>query len=73
MCEPETLWSLLTDRNHWIMEIIIMMLFDGIGGLIVWPFFRKWLLHHEGDDRKILRLEQQVKELQDQMKVRNGQ
>jgi hypothetical protein len=40
-CEPETLLSLLSDGNHWIFEIMLMIIFDGIVGPIVWFLIHK--------------------------------
>ena len=63
MPEHETLLDLLKDPNHWALEIIIMIVFDGLIGFILYPLFRKKVLHHRTDDQKIEELEQQVAEL----------
>jgi hypothetical protein len=67
--EHETLWSLLKDPNHWIFEIVLMILFDGLIGMLVWPWLRGKLLHHQSDDKKIERLEQQVRALQEKLGI----
>ena len=68
--EPhESLWSLLTDVNHWIFELILMAIFDGIIGLVVWPRIRQFGLHHKTDDQRIDELEQQVQALKDKLAV----
>lgn len=37
----ETYWQLMTDPAHWLMELTIMALFDGligyVGFKIIWP------------------------------------
>jgi hypothetical protein len=63
MCEPETFLTLLKDPNHWLFELLLIFIFDGVIGLILWPLLKSKALHHESDDQKILRLEKQVKEM----------
>jgi membrane glycosyltransferase len=69
MCEQETFLSLMKNAAHWEFELFLMFLFDIVLGLIVWPFIssiiRKKALHHESDDDKIARLEEQVRMMKD--------
>lgn len=37
--EHETFWTLLHDPAHWQFEIFIIVIFDVIIGLILWPIF----------------------------------
>jgi hypothetical protein len=37
-CEQETFWTLLMSGPHWIFELMLMVVFDGLIGLIIWPF-----------------------------------
>lgn len=36
----ETFWTLLRDPAHWLFEIFLMVLFDGLVGLLIW---KRWL------------------------------
>lgn len=63
MEHQETLWTLLTDPNHWALELIIMAIFDGLIGLCLWPWVKRSLLHHKSDDQKIDDLEKKVRRL----------
>ncbi len=69
MEHAETFWTLLRDPAHWCFELFLMGLFDGVIGLLVWPWFSRALLHHQSDDRKIDALEQQVKELRKRLGI----
>lgn len=60
----ETFWTLLQDPAHWAFEIFLMILFDGLLGLLIWPAFRKWVLHHNSDDEKIANLEFRLAKLE---------
>jgi hypothetical protein len=51
-CSQETFWTLLHDRAHWEFEIFLMLLFDGIIGVILWPFAKKHIEHHLARDRQ---------------------
>jgi hypothetical protein len=68
MCEQETFWSLLHSPGHWIFEIFLMLLFDGVIGIFLIPTFRKKILHHKSDDNRIEELEKRVKELQNKVR-----
>ena len=48
--EHETFWTLLGDAGHWEFEIFLMVLFDGVLGLLVWPFVKKHWAHHKAHD-----------------------
>ena len=66
--EHETFWDLLKDAAHWEFELFLMFLFDGVVGLVVLPFarrfFMRWTAHHKTDDDKLATLEHQIKALQ---------
>lgn len=66
--EHETLWTLLKDPAHIELELLLIFIFDGVIGLVLWPLIKKhlgrWQTHHRGDDAAIEELQQQVKELQ---------
>lgn len=62
--ETETFWTLLHNVAHWEFEIFLMLLFDVVIGLIIWPKFSKWVLHHKSDDQKLEELQLQCKKLQ---------
>ena len=49
-CETEvveTFWTLARDPAHWLFEIMLMVIFDGLVGALLWPFIKKHLRHHE--------------------------
>ena len=48
----ETFWTLLRDAAHWEFELFLMLLFDGVIGLLLWPFIRKHWKHHVRRDHK---------------------
>jgi hypothetical protein len=65
--EHETFWTLMRSTAHWEFELFIQVVGDGLIGLVLWPFFRKKVLHHQSDDQKIEALEQKVKSIQDKL------
>jgi hypothetical protein len=52
----ETFWMLFRDPSHWEFELLVgfleMLVFDGLVGLMLWPFIRKHWHHHLERDRK---------------------
>jgi len=52
MTGAETYLDLLTDLPHWLMELTVMAIFDGLIGAIVWPRVKRHIhrdvLHAEG-------------------------
>jgi hypothetical protein len=44
--EHETLWGLLTDPKHWALELVIMVVFDGLVGMMMWPIAKRWWGKH---------------------------
>ena len=63
--EHETFWTLLKDPAHWQFELFLILLFDVLIGLLLWPWFRKFVLHHKEDDAKLHDLEQRVNRLEE--------
>ena len=53
MVEHETFWSLLCDPAHWCFELFLIAVFDGVIGLLLWPWVWRRLRHHESDDEKL--------------------
>lgn len=45
-CPPETFWFLLHDTAHWEFELFLMLLFDGLVGICIWPFVKKGVQHY---------------------------
>lgn len=41
----ESFWQLLKDPAHWAFEILLIVIFDGIIGLIIWPKIKEILEH----------------------------
>ncbi len=60
MEEHETFWDLFNSIAHWQFEIFLIVLFDGIIGLLIWPKIKKWFTHHEEDDAKIASSEKRL-------------
>ena len=54
--ETETFRTLLHDKAHWEFELFVgfleMLVFDGLVGMLAWPFIRKHWQHHLDRDRK---------------------
>ena len=61
--EQETFWALLKDPAHWEFELFLIVLFDIVIGVLIWPWIKKFLTHHQSDDERIAELERKVKEL----------
>jgi len=61
----ETFFSLLKDPAHWEFEILLIIIFDVIIGLVIWPFIQKALVHHKSDHERLEDLEREVKELKE--------
>ncbi len=59
----ETFWELLTDPAHWYFEFLLIIIFDVIVGLLIWPFVNKALLHHKSDHERLEDLEREVLQL----------
>lgn len=65
--QQETFFTLLQDPAHWMFEIFLMLIFDVLIGLIIWPLLWRKILHHQSDDQKIEALEKKVKALEDKL------
>jgi len=59
--EHETFWTLLKDPAHWMFEIFLIALFDGLLGLIIWPRLKKFMHHYKQDDKMIHDWEEKMK------------
>lgn len=47
MILAETYMELMTDPAHWFFEITLIVIFDVLLGMILWPFAKKWLKAHD--------------------------
>lgn len=63
--EHETFWDLFYSAAHWQFEILLIIIFDGIIGLLIWPKIKQWFTHHKEDDEKLEMLEKRVKMLEE--------
>jgi len=61
----ETFLDLLKDPAHWYFELLLIVIFDVIIGLLIWPFIQKALIHHKSDHERLEDLEREVKILKD--------
>jgi len=61
--ENETFSTLLSDKAHWEFELFLIFLFDVLIGLLIWPWIKKFIIHHKSDDERIAELERRVDEL----------
>lgn len=59
----ETFLELVKDPAHWEFEILLIVIFDVLIGLIIWPFIRKALVHHKSDHERLEDLEREVEAL----------
>jgi hypothetical protein len=50
--QAETLMSLFKSVAHWEFELLLMVLFDGLIGAVMWPFVKKHLQHHLARDKR---------------------
>lgn len=63
----ETFWELLTDPAHWYFEFLLIVIFDVIIGLLIWPFIQKALIHHKSDHERLEDLEKEVEKLRNNL------
>ncbi|MDO8424001.1 MAG: hypothetical protein Q7S54_00125 [bacterium] len=61
--EEETFLTLVQDKAHWQFELFLIALFDGVIGLVLWPWIKKFIIHHKSDDERIVELEKKVEKL----------
>ncbi len=61
--QMETFLELVRDPAHWEFEILLIIIFDVIVGLIIWPFIQKALVHHKSDHERLEDLEREVEKL----------
>ena len=61
--ETETFWTLFTDLAHWEFELFLILPFDVLVGLLLWPWINKFILHHKSDDERIAELERKMEEV----------
>jgi hypothetical protein len=59
----ETFWTLLSDPAHWCFELFLILLFDVVLGLFIWPLIKRGLNHHTADDKKLLELQKEMAEI----------
>jgi hypothetical protein len=65
--EHETFFTLIRDPAHWELELFLLLIFDGIIGLLLWPLIKRAFVHHESDDKKIEKLELEVKKIKERI------
>lgn len=56
---------LVKDPAHWYFELMLIIIFDVIIGLLIWPFIQKALIHHKSDHERLEDLEREVKHLKE--------
>lgn len=66
--EHETFFTLLTDKAHWQFELFLIILFDVVIGFLLWPWIKKFIMHHKSDDERIAELERKVEKLSSPIK-----
>lgn len=75
MTTHETFWTLFFDPAHWMFELFLMGLFDGVLGVLLVPYLKRrlkrWSKHHQSDDQQIEQLQRQVKQLQAHLGINN--
>ncbi len=64
----ETFFDLLKDPAHWEFEVFLMVVFDVVIGIFIWPFIQKALTHHKSDHERLEDLENEVKVLKEKNK-----
>lgn len=62
--EHETFWTLLTDAAHWQFEIFLIVIFDGLIGVIIWPRIQQFFRHHEKDDDRLADMERRLRQIE---------
>ena len=62
--EQETFWTLLTDLAHWEFELFLIFLFDGLIGLLIWPWIQKFFVHHKKDDDRLAAMDKRLRALE---------
>jgi hypothetical protein len=77
----ETFLDLLSDPAHWLFELFLMALFDGVIGIILWPplrrTFARWRdketdkiqAHHQFDHWRLENLDRIVQGQQERVKA----
>ena len=63
--EHETFWTLIGDSAHWEFEIFLIIIIDGLIGVLIWPRIKRWFQHHREDDDKLTQLEKRIKILEE--------
>ena len=64
----ETFFDLLKDPAHWEFEIFLMVVFDVVIGIFVWPYIQKALSHHKSDHERLVDLEKEIDSLKEKIK-----
>ena len=57
----ESFFDLLKDPAHWEFEIFLMVVFDVVIGLVIWPYVQKAMTHHKSDHERLEDLERGVR------------
>jgi len=61
----ESFFDLLKDPAHWEFEIFLMLIFDVVIGLFIWPFVQKVHIHHKSDHERLEDLERKMVHLRE--------
>lgn len=43
----ETYWELMSNIDHWLFELTLLALFDGLIGALAWPLVKRWIKTHD--------------------------
>ena len=62
--EHETFFTLLKDAAHWEFELFLVLIFDVVIGMLIWPYIMRWFKHHKSDDEQLKDLQKRVEELE---------
>ncbi|KKR31910.1 MAG: hypothetical protein UT65_C0014G0009 [Parcubacteria group bacterium GW2011_GWF2_39_8b] len=65
--EQETFWTLFYSLPHWEFEIFLMIIFDVLIGVLIWPKIKKFTKHHKSDDERMADLEREVDKLKSKL------
>ena len=59
----ESFFDLVKDPAHWEFELLLIVIFDVVIGLLIWPFIQKALVHHKSDHERLEDVEREIENL----------